>query len=77
MSKRLKAIGIAIVIVLVAAVLWFAETMFLSGASSLSVVRQWAFITFGVGLLIGVLIIALLWWREQRLQRQGEEREDT
>jgi protein-S-isoprenylcysteine O-methyltransferase Ste14 len=76
MSKHLKAVWMTAAVLLVASLLWFAGTMFLSGASSLSVVRQWGLITFSVGLLLAILVVALMWWRGHRLPIKGD-REDT
>jgi protein-S-isoprenylcysteine O-methyltransferase Ste14 len=76
LSRHLKAIWVTIAVVLVTSLLWFAGAMFFSGASSLSVVRQWGFITFGVGLALAILVVAVMWWREHRPVERGN-REDT
>ena len=74
----LKLALAAVAIVAAACLIWFAETSFLSGASSLSVVRQWGFIAFAVGLLAAAGFVGYLWWREpMEDEASNAKREDT
>ena len=73
----LKAIWIAVSMVIAASFIWFAETSFFSSASSLAVVRKFGYIAFVIGLLVALGVVGFLWWREQRQDERENGSKDT